>query len=72
MSRICKNICENKETCPIAKPYNNRCGLSFYQIENNAWCRVCDVRLNYEGRYCPCCVTVLRRNPAKKRVGISA
>lgn len=40
--RVCKNICEDKSICPNAKPYNNVTGSTFYQIENNAWCRTCD------------------------------
>jgi len=57
--RECKGKCKNKGLCPLPTTYKPR----FYEIEDNCYCRECNVKMNLPNMYCPCCSTVLRRNP---------
>jgi len=61
MSRECKNLCLSKKVCPPPKPYNNSFKPTYYEVEDNAWCRTCHKFMNVHKRICPCCSSKLRR-----------
>ena len=55
MSQYCNGLCELKhETTTLAGNPNHKGDAKHWPV-----CRTCNVRINWHGRLCPCCVLPL-------------
>jgi len=65
MAQCCKNICKTSQEFRTASLSGNHS-----KLESAAWpiCRTCNIRIQWSGRLCPCCVLPLSRRTRVKPV----
>jgi len=58
LGECCKGSCKKFES--TFAPHR---GITYYVNQENCYCSICEIYLNYKGSHCPCCGTRLRRRP---------